>query len=192
MAASRFQDKEFGVYDGMLSQPAILEKLPQKFGPKKTFSPTALEDYVACPFRFFLESVLRLEELDEPVEEVEASLRGSAFHRALARFHRELRDTNKIAATMDDLNEEISEKLAVDLDAAIDEYMKRAPSDAAQVLWQLEGVRLKRFASRYHEQWQCFAGPWREKRVTPTPLHLEVDFGLANSAWTAVIRKIRR
>ncbi len=179
MANSRFHDKEFGVYDGMLSQPKIVQKLHERFGPKKTFSPTALEDYVACPFRFYLESVLRLEELDEPVEEVEASLRGSAFHRALARFHRELRDKNKLVATMDDLNEEVSEKLALDLDVAIDEYMKRAPSDAAQVLWQLEGIRLKRFASRYHEQWQSFAGPWREKRVNPTPLHLEVDFGLA-------------
>jgi ATP-dependent helicase/nuclease subunit B len=179
MASSRFHDKEFGVYDGMLSQPTIVQKLHERFGPNKTFSPTALEDYVACPFRFYLESVLRLEELDEPVEEVEASLRGSAFHRALARFHRELRDQNKISETMDGLNEAVSAKLTQDLDTAIDEYMKRAPSDAAQVLWQLEGRRLKRFSSRYHQQWESFAGPWREKSVTPAPLHLEVDFGLA-------------
>ena len=124
--------------------------------------------------------MLRLEELDEPVEEVEATRCGSAFHRALARFHRELRDSNKLPETMDNLDEGVSAKLAEDLDVAIDEYMKRTSSDAGRVLWELEGIRLRRYASKYHEQWQAFVAPWREKKVAPEPLHLEVDFGMPN------------
>ena len=48
MAKNRFHDKEFGAYDGMLSLPAVVRKLNERFGPDKTFSPTSLERYVAC------------------------------------------------------------------------------------------------------------------------------------------------
>src|SRR6202166_1862744 len=70
----------------------VIGDLRQLFGPEKVFSPTALEDYVTCPFRFFLKNVLRLEPLEEPKEGIEVTRRGQAFHRALARLHRKLKD----------------------------------------------------------------------------------------------------
>ena len=39
-----------------------------------------------------MEQVLKLQELEEPGEEVEQTRRGAAYHRALARLHRKLRE----------------------------------------------------------------------------------------------------
>src|SRR5206468_10889867 len=67
----RLHDKEFNAYDGRLRHPGVLSELQQQWGPEKVFSPTALEDYIACPFRFYLRHVLHLEPLEEPDEEIE-------------------------------------------------------------------------------------------------------------------------
>src|SRR5439155_9968200 len=88
----RFREREFNPYDGLFRDARVVGELAQLFGPDKVFSPTALEDYVTCPFRFFLKNVLRLEPLGEPKEGVEVTRRGQAFHRALARLHRKLKD----------------------------------------------------------------------------------------------------
>src|SRR5205814_3083692 len=61
VAAARFESHSFGPYDGELRHPAVAAELTRRFGPDRVFSPTALETYVACPFRFWLEPVLRLE-----------------------------------------------------------------------------------------------------------------------------------
>ena len=69
---------------------ALRAELKRLIGDR--FSPTALEDYVACPFRFFMRHLLRLDPLDEPTEEVEVTRRGMTVHRALARLHLRLRN----------------------------------------------------------------------------------------------------
>jgi ATP-dependent helicase/nuclease subunit B len=178
LARSRFEDREFGAYDGILAQPAIIEQLRERFGPERIFSPTALEAYIACPFRFFLGNVLRLEEVEEPSEEVEASRRGSAFHRALARYHAKLREEGRLDAALQTLDEGASLELQADVDKAVREYQQRAPTDAAEVLWELERQRLARFAARYHAHWRDFVGPWQERSALPAPRFLEADFGL--------------
>ena len=87
VARSRFETVSFTAYDGELRSSAVGAELANQVGTNRVFSPTALENYIACPFRFFLQHVLRLEPLEDPSEEVEYTRRGSAFHRALARFH---------------------------------------------------------------------------------------------------------
>jgi RecB family exonuclease len=173
IARHRFHAKDFNAYDGRLTHPAVLADLSTRFGPDKVFSPTALERYVECPFRFYLEQVLRLEPLEDPREEVEHTRRGAAFHRALARLHAKLRDQQVHEPTP-----EVDEQLFAELDAAVEEYARRSSSPAAQMLWRLEGQRLRRSAGRYRAHWQKFQHPWRERSLSPRPHHLEVDFGL--------------
>ena len=91
MASARLHAKEFGPYDGMFRHLEVVGAVAELFGPEKVFSPTALEDYIACPFRFFLGHVLGLEALEEPREEIEVTRRGQAVHRALSRLHGQLR-----------------------------------------------------------------------------------------------------
>src|SRR5262249_39293995 len=86
----RLQTPEHGPYDGLFRSPDVIAAVGRLFGPERVFSPTALEDYISCPFKFFLRHVLRLEELEEPREEIEVTRRGQAFHRALSRLHQRL------------------------------------------------------------------------------------------------------
>ncbi len=48
----------------------------------RSFSPTALQHFAACPYRFFLQAVHRLKPRDEPVaiEVIDPLTRGSLFH----------------------------------------------------------------------------------------------------------------
>jgi RecB family exonuclease len=59
--------------------------------PGASVSPTALEAYATCGFRYFLGSVLRLRGVQEPDESdtIGAAERGTLVHRTLERFFRE-------------------------------------------------------------------------------------------------------
>lgn len=143
--------------------------------PERPFSPTALESYIACPFRFFLGHVLKLQPLDEPREEIEATDRGTTFHRALARLHEELK-----AAGVHSPAPGVDESVQRRLDETVGEAIERA-SPAGQVLWQIEGQRLRRPASRYRAHWERFVASWLPQRVQPRPEWFEVSFGLPDA-----------
>jgi ATP-dependent helicase/DNAse subunit B len=176
------QDKNYSPYDGMFRDPGVIDAVGTLFGPEKVFSPTALEDYIACPFRFLLRHVLRLEPLEEPREEIEVTRRGQAFHRALSRLHTQLRD-EEVHQPSDAVAQYVQERLT----EAVEEYVARAPSAASKVLWRLEGQRLLRAGARYRGHWQQFVAPWLPLGVAPRPAFFEVDFG-AHPAGPLVIR----
>ena len=157
----------------MMRDPRVVAEVAGQFQPERILSPTALEDYVTCPFRFFLGNVLRLEPLEDPREEIEVTRRGQAFHRALARLHQRLKanGVNKPSPTLD-------AEVVREITAAVAEDISRAPSPAARMLWQLEGQRLLRPAGRYGLHWQQFLAPWQERGITPRPHLFEIDFGL--------------
>ena len=53
-----------------------------------TYSITQLETYAKCPFRFFIERVLSLNEIEEPSEDVEAFEMGNLLHDILYEFYK--------------------------------------------------------------------------------------------------------
>lgn len=173
LSHQRFETPEYGAYDGRFRDPILIEWVGKQFGPRRVFSPTALEDYVACPFRFFLKHVLHLAPLEEPREGIEVTRRGMAFHRALARLHVKLRDADTHQPTP-----ETREDVLREIATAVDEDVQRAPSLAAKELWRLEGQRLLRSAERYPGHWSKFLEPWLKRGVAPRPHLFEVDFGL--------------
>jgi ATP-dependent helicase/DNAse subunit B len=169
----RFHSADHSPYDGLFRDPAVIAELQKRFGPEKVFSPTALENYVACPFRFFLGNVLHLEPLEEPREEIESTDRGLAFHRALSRLHNHLKD-----AGIHHPDEAVGAALIDQLDRAIEESARRAASPASEQLWRIEGRRLKRVAEKYRPHWKKFIEPWLPRGVKPQPAFFEVSFGL--------------
>jgi ATP-dependent helicase/nuclease subunit B len=70
--------------------PAIAEKL---FGPTLHSSVSRLEEFAACPFRFFVHSGLRAEE--RKVFELDAREQGSFQHEVLKMFHEQLSAESK-------------------------------------------------------------------------------------------------
>jgi ATP-dependent helicase/nuclease subunit B len=63
--------------------PAVVEKL---FGPELTSSVSRLEDFAACPFKYYAASGLRLQERKE--FQVDARDKGSFHHDVLEAFHK--------------------------------------------------------------------------------------------------------
>ncbi len=179
LVRQRFGAADYTPFDGLVRASNLIEELQHLVGPQKVFSPTALEEYVACPFRFFLSQVLRLEPLEDPREEIEMTRRGQAFHRALSRLHQQLR-----ARAIHRPEEAIDSEVLGQLQQAIREDIDRAPSPASKALWQLEGERMLRRASQYRRQWQTFVKPWVPLAVEPRPHLFEVDFGLGAAAPT--------
>jgi ATP-dependent helicase/DNAse subunit B len=71
-------------YDGLVDvDPPALEALAQHQLTARSFSPTALQNFAACPYRFFLQAVHRLQPREEPaaLEVIDPLTRGSLFHK---------------------------------------------------------------------------------------------------------------
>lgn len=58
----------------------------------REYSISQLETYAKCPFKYFLQYVLKLSDIGEPTEEVEPIELGSILHKILYEFYSELRD----------------------------------------------------------------------------------------------------
>jgi ATP-dependent helicase/DNAse subunit B len=172
MAQQRFGHREFGPYDGRLDNPAIRAAIEERLGGPQVVSPTALETYIACPFRFLLEDLLHLEPLEELEEVIEGSDRGLIFHKALASLHRSLQaqDIHEPAAIVDTL---LQQHLAAEVTRKT-----RHASPPAEVLWRLEGERLQKKAARYRPHWQNFLDRWAKLGLVPRPAFLEIPFGM--------------
>ncbi len=56
------------------------------------FSATQLESYAKCPYKYFVENILRLETIAEPMEELEAFEYGSLIHSILYEFYTKLKE----------------------------------------------------------------------------------------------------
>ncbi len=85
---ARAHGKEFGPNEGLLTSPAVAARLAERFGCQHSWSPSQLETYAACPYKFYLEDVLKLEPLGDLVLETDFARRGSLLHQVLAAFHR--------------------------------------------------------------------------------------------------------
>ncbi len=78
-------------FDGLLNDERIIRELGRTLGPDKVFSPTQLEVYSSCPFRFFLNSVLRIEPRPELETEISGKDQGTFVHEVAYRLYSQLR-----------------------------------------------------------------------------------------------------
>jgi ATP-dependent helicase/DNAse subunit B len=81
---------ESSPYDGGLSD--LAERFATKFGSNHTWSSSRLESYRTCPFFFFVGSVLRLEEREEPSEGLDGRQLGNIYHNILEQVYQAVDD----------------------------------------------------------------------------------------------------
>src|SRR5437879_11452852 len=79
-------------HDGMVGVARAHWRLLERHG----VSPTALERYAQCPFKYFAEEVLRLEPLETPASILlpDARARGTLCHAILRAFYERLHPPN--------------------------------------------------------------------------------------------------
>ena len=78
-------DNGYGPFEGMFSSEAARSELAKRFGPAHCWSPSQLEQYANCPYKFFLQSVLKLQPPGEPALETDHRNRGSVLHWVLSK-----------------------------------------------------------------------------------------------------------
>jgi RecB family exonuclease len=84
---ARWADRTLTAYDGVLAGEAGRAAIDEWLRTG-ALSATGLERYAVCPFRFFLDRVLRVRPLEEPERlwRIDALTKGSLVHRVLERF----------------------------------------------------------------------------------------------------------
>jgi len=108
--------------------PSVMEKLLQ-FAFTKEFSPSlsasSINSYIDCPLQFYLTKVEAVEQADEVLETVEASMFGNLFHKVMENLYLPFKGKMMLPDNFDEL---IKSSLQIDneiLRAFNSEYFKR-------------------------------------------------------------------
>lgn len=175
--ALRFRAKRwlrgFSEADGLVDPaPEAKEALMLHAPDKRSFSPTALQNFAACPYRFYLYAVHKLSPREEPraIEEMDALQKGSFVHEVLYEFLTELRDHSLLpmsAATLDASRERLDHVLS-----RVEKKFKDELCPAIDRVWE-DGVAAIRADVR----------EWLRREVEDStsgfqPAYFELSFGL--------------
>jgi ATP-dependent helicase/nuclease subunit B len=126
--------------------------------PIESLSPTAFRSYLACPYRFYLSNVLRLECVNDDARELDGARFGSLLHEVLQRFGE---SEHKDRATAEDLRDVLSDLL----DKTADEMFGiRGNHPLPSVRVQIEQARLRLNAFAEH-QVAWYEQGWRIRHV---------------------------
>ena len=140
----------------------------------RSFSPTALQNFASCPYRFLLQAVHRLSPREEPapLEDIDPLQRGSMMHEAQFETLVRLRDDKLLPVTMANL----SAARAV-LDRATAEVAARYEDDLKPAIPRVWEDGVARIRADLAEWLRRMAG---EDERGWTPAHFELSFGLAH------------
>ena len=160
-------------FDGILPEdgqiPALLS---EQFGPGRVYSPTSLETYAQCPFRFFLRNVLHLEDLPEPEPNLSPADRGTAIHDILTTFYRQWRSSGKEKICRSSLAEAGKLMQAV-VDAELAGYPFRSP------IWEATCNQMRGYDLTGPGIFERFLARESEEETSPlVPTYFEFSFGM--------------
>jgi CRISPR/Cas system-associated exonuclease Cas4 (RecB family) len=136
----------------------------------RSYSPTGLQNYAACPYRFVLQAIHRLSPREEPapLEELDPLHKGSLIHEVQFELYTILRDQNLLPITAQNL-EQARDHLERVLDRAVARYADEL-APAIERVWVdgIAGVRadLREWLRRTSKE-----GRW-------SPVFFELSFGL--------------
>ncbi len=153
--------------DGLVDpDAAALAALGKHQLSKRSYSPTALQNFAACPYRFFLQAVHRLEPREEPeaIETLDPLTRGGLFAEVQYEILSALRELDVLPVTTDDL-----EDASGLLDERLDEVAARWHEDLAPAIervWRdgIDGIRadLREWMRRAAEDPEHWRPEWFE------------------------------
>jgi ATP-dependent helicase/nuclease subunit B len=159
--------------DGLLSQSQAVQAVmaAHRLGAR-SYSPTALQDYARCPYRFFLRAIhgLAPREVPEAIDELDPLQRGSLFHDVQFELFARLRQQGLLPVRSNNVEQAWRQLEAVLLDVATRYREDLAP--AIERVWEdgISSIRadLREWLRRASEDDSGFV-PWR----------FELSFGLA-------------
>ena len=171
LARLRWGFRTFTEYDGCLKSPRALHLLRERFALSgQVLSPTRLETYASCPFKYFLSTVLGLRSLPSPEEilRIQPLERGTVVHDLLFRFYRE--SVKQIPGLFQLDQIDAYGKILTDVADRVFSEAEAAGFTGAPLLWEIDRQEiledLRRFLKRMGEE----SPEW-------IPTHFEIRFG---------------
>ncbi len=144
------------------SWDVVREREDDRFGPRSgnvaqstnmlsnvlhhDYSPTSLEGWATCPFRFFLSNVLDISQRDErdPDDRVESPLDlGSAIHRVLEIIVREHIESHEVQSSYRD----VVSRVRLELNHVLDEYVSLGRIDPGEFLAERESYWVEQLSA---------------------------------------------
>jgi ATP-dependent helicase/nuclease subunit B len=158
-------------YEGLLEAEDIRTVLSTQFGEDHSWSASRLNRYGNCPFGFFAQYVLNLDEDYEPEEGMDVMQRGSLLHAILEELHL------KLAANGIVLAPETQTQILAELDEICVDIFSAAPKKLGfrpNALWKYEQEELKNLLAALI-RWEC------ENPSLYLPFEQEFRFGVKGS-----------
>ena len=167
----------------LTDRDGMIDKRPERGNDlkEKGFSPTALETYARCPFRFFAKHVLRLEELDdfEEIAELESRDIGDLLHEIFERF---------FSSRAHDAPADASAPLSRAIETTLNGYEKKAPV-GHPFLWRRTRRTLRALAEGYIGRGLEFL---RESGFQPVAYEKRSDATLPDDpAFPSILRRMK-
>ncbi len=157
--------RRWTVADGLVDPPdSARDAMREQLLSARSYSPTALQNFASCPYRFFLSAVLRLapRTMPEAIEELNPLQRGSLVHEVQFELFRELSEQSLLPVTPQNLR-----RAREILDAALDRVAARTRDELAPAIervWEdsVGSIRadLREWLLRMSEDGSGFV-PWR-------------------------------
>jgi RecB family exonuclease len=172
-ARARRWRKPWTLSDGLIDPDAeTLQALARHGLSERAYSPTALESFAVCPYRFFLQAIHQLKPREEiaALETIDPLTRGALFHEVQFRFLSALRDERELPLGPRVL-EAAFEKLDMTVTRVASEYRERLAPAILRV-WEdgIEAIRLD--LREWLRRLFADASTW-------TPAHFEFSFGVS-------------
>ncbi|HEX7666075.1 MAG TPA: PD-(D/E)XK nuclease family protein, partial [Polyangiaceae bacterium] len=136
----------------------------------RSYSPTALQNFSACPYKFVLQAIFRLspQEEKEQIEELDPLQRGSLLHEIEFELHVRLRELGLLPITPSNL-----ERAREVLDEVVQREAEKVKDDLAPAIpavWD-DGIRALAADAREMLRRASLENEW-------VPSHFELSFGL--------------
>lgn len=168
---ARWQRRSWSSLDGLVKPGAAVREILARHRPSaRLYSPSALENFAACPYRFLLSSVHRLEPRAEvaAIERLEPLTRGRLFHETQAAALRNMKEKGLLPLAVQQL--EAAEAVLLE---ALERIAARYFDELAPAItrvWEdeISGIRADLLA-------------WLREAARDTawqPEHFELGFGL--------------
>lgn len=165
--------KAWKAADGLVDPPAeALAAIREHALDKRSFSPTALQNFAACPYRFLLSAVHRLSPREEltAIEDLDPLTRGSLTHEVQFQLLTRLRDAKPTLLPVTKPRLDAARAILDEVLAEVGSAEHERLNPAIERVWRdaLDGIAadLREWLARMSEE-----PDW-------TPAHFELSFGL--------------
>ncbi len=161
--------------DGLVKpSTAALAALSANRPTVRSFSPTVLQHFAECPYRFFLSAIVRLSprEEPEPIEELDPLQRGSLMHEVLYEVMKSLRDDGALplnGSLLDVALAQVDDKLRT-----VSERYRDLYAPAIERVWTDSIDHIRADLREAIRQMAAIGADW-------TPWKFELAFGLAGT-----------